>query len=457
MSLILPSGAYYGSGHRGGGLSSFLCGLKVSQNYRDTHPGTHPEKCDSFFKVGGGFRAEDYARIKHLTNDKWHDWDRNNPPDEYIILGGQGRQFERPDMWIKPSDSIVIEAKAASIALSDQFATGFTLRFPRFKRVREDKDWTSSLSHDEFMVLKKQAEEQPKEDTFEVEGRRRLTKRLKKELVIAGSDQKVKTPYAGPKTQIFEGLNFCVLSDMQKPQKKTKSEIEQMIKANGGSIFQNSSVKEDMICIGEKRVVKVASLIKGGQTNIVKPLWILDAIKQDFLVPFEPNHMFHITDTSRPSIEENVDIYGDSYTRDCTAEELRSFFDEMIIPKNSTFKPNQFIKELQERNNEDSIGDPTGSLFRNCLVRFVDDFEDVDLKIARYQFRFAGGVVAEQDDDEGLTHFVITDKSKAQASSLRKKIAGLNRKRLPRVVSVQWLMDSWKERTLLDEERYGDF
>lgn len=32
-------GGYYGTGHRGGALSSFLCGLRVGQNYKDKHPG----------------------------------------------------------------------------------------------------------------------------------------------------------------------------------------------------------------------------------------------------------------------------------------------------------------------------------------------------------------------------------------------------------------------------------
>jgi DNA ligase 4 len=33
-------GGYYGSGHRGGGLSSFLCGLRVGENYKTTRKGT---------------------------------------------------------------------------------------------------------------------------------------------------------------------------------------------------------------------------------------------------------------------------------------------------------------------------------------------------------------------------------------------------------------------------------
>ena len=148
-------------------------------------------KCWSFFKVGGGFRAPDYALIKQMTKGKWIKWDRNNPPSDLIELGGgREKQYERPDVWIKPCDSIVLEAKAASVGMSDQFAFGYTLRFPRFKKLRDDKKWSDSLSIDEFIELKKRVEEECNEKNFKVSEKRKVTKRLKKELVIAGNNEK---------------------------------------------------------------------------------------------------------------------------------------------------------------------------------------------------------------------------------------------------------------------------
>lgn len=57
-------------------------------------------KCYSFFKVGGGFKAEDYASIRHHTEGKWVDWDTNNPPTEFVGLAGGDRQYERPEYVI---------------------------------------------------------------------------------------------------------------------------------------------------------------------------------------------------------------------------------------------------------------------------------------------------------------------------------------------------------------------
>ena len=201
-------GGYYGSGHRGGKLSSFLCGLKVDEN--QVRQGANPEKCYSFFKVGGGFTAADYASIRHYTDDKWTKWDPKRPPTEFIELGGGNLQYERPDVWIKPSDSVVLSVKAASVGTTDQFKMGLTLRFPRFKRLRLERDWTTALSVQGFLSLKSNVEKEKKEKEFEVDDhrRKRLKTSRKKPLTVTGTDT-LGTPYGRPKTNAFEGLNFC--------------------------------------------------------------------------------------------------------------------------------------------------------------------------------------------------------------------------------------------------------
>ena len=393
-------------------------------------------KCYSFCKVGGGFRAEDYAKIRHLTDGKWIDWNPKKPPKDFIVLGGGDRQYERPDVWIKPCDSVVLEVKAASVGASDQFGTKFTLRFPRFRKIRDDKRWDQALSLEEFDKLKEEAEAESKGKEFKVENRK-MAKRLKKDIVIAGADSKVKTPYAGPKTKIFEGLDFCVMTDMQRPQKKTKAEIEQAIKLNGGSIFQSVTAREGIICIGDKNVVKVASLVKKGERNILKPAWIFEALKQAetdgldrprYLLPFEPSHLFHMLDSSRPDFEDNIDIYGDSYARDTSMEDLKVLAEHMIHPKNSTFSSDEFVSQLEEHGR--GLGDMLGSMFRRCVVRFAASSreasdQNIDLLIMKNRFKFSGGKIVESDgEDEGITHFVVLDEDPKVLKEVRQKMLG---------------------------------
>ena len=203
-------GGYYGSGHRGGNLSSFLCGLKVDQN--QIQQGSNPMKCYSFFKVGGGFMASDYATIRHQTDGKWKDWDPRYPPKDFVELAGGDLQYERPDVWIMPSDSIVLSVKAASVIVTDQFKTGFTLRFPRFKNLRQDRDWKSALSVQDFLDLKSNAEKEQKDKQFrfDIRKRKQVKTRQKKPTIVIGDKENMAGQHMELKTTLFEGLSFCM-------------------------------------------------------------------------------------------------------------------------------------------------------------------------------------------------------------------------------------------------------
>jgi DNA ligase-4 len=360
-------GGYYGSGRRGGTLSSFLCGVRVSENFVKSGAAASREKCLSFCKVGGGFKAEDYGEIRHHTEGKWRDWDAANPPSEFIELGGGERlQYERPDVWIRPSESVVLSVKAASFAPSDQFATGWTLRFPRFRKLRLDKAWDAAMDVDECEALRTKVKQEEKErKAMEMESRkRRPTKRQKRELVIAGAADPAATAATAtataefldvktPRSELFRGLDFCVLSEMLRPRKMTKPELEKLLKENGGRIHQTVDKGSGMILLADKNVVKVASLKKAGDADIVRPKWVLDCLEQGggegYLLPFEEGHLLFATEEMRRVAEENTDQYGDSYARDVGIDELRAILDAMDMPDGggAEFDVSQFLDQLE--------------------------------------------------------------------------------------------------------------
>ncbi|KAM7202273.1 DNA repair and recombination protein MUS53 [Naviculisporaceae sp. PSN 640] len=404
-------GGYYGSGRRGGTLSSFLCGLRVSQNYISAR-GANKEKCLSFCKVGGGLKAEDYAEIRHHTEDKWHDWDSSNPPSEYIELGGGERfQYEKPDVWIRPSESVVISIKAASFGPSDQFAMGWTLRFPRFRKLRLDKAWDAGLDVDEFEILKSKANQEEQErKAMEMESRKRkpATKRARKDLVIAGAgvvikseedaDADVKLPPTPkrPKASssskkkhdkeshklLFSGLHFCVLSESVKPTKMSKPDLESLIKQHGGTIHQKTSSSDEqqppvILPISDKNVVRVASLKKAGKVDrVIRPKWIFDCLAQDnkrgFLLPFEAEHLLYGSEEALAAAEENTDRHGDSYARDIAdLDELVSILENMKMRRHAS-------SSSSEEDSEDSEDDDDEDHHKNdfSLEDFLNQLEE---------------------------------------------------------------------------------
>ncbi|OGM43476.1 DNA ligase [Aspergillus bombycis] len=456
---VVVIGGYYGSGHRGGGLSSFLCGLRVDDAH--SSQGGVASKCYSFCKVGGGLTAADYANIRHHTDGKWHEWKAKKPPTTYIELAGGDAQYERPDMWIKPEDSVVLCVKAASVAVSDQFRIGLTLRFPRFKKLRMDKDWKSALSVQEFLDLKANAEQERKEKEFNVDNSRkkRAKRDNKKPLAIAGYDAEAEAQYAGPSGHIFEGLNFYITTDSTAPVKKSKAELEQLVKANGGKFFQTSNAAPSTICIADRRTVKAASLQKSGNVNIIRPSWILDCIKQSEIdaglpgsvLPLEPRHAFFATADKKEEIAVLRQMSKDHH------------FDVSQHPEISR----KLNERIQERVNA-GWEMPSGWLFKGLTILFpqndkVDDAE-VDeappthqqyrLHLARNTARFAGASVVDSKSSL-VTHIVIApDSPNSDVSSIRKSYSARPGKKVPHLVTPEWIEECWKQRTLLDEEGF---
>jgi len=447
-------GGYFGSGHRGGAHSSYLCALLLN---KDAQPGDHDyEKCWSFFKVGGGFSRDDYTSVRGRTEGKWHDWDARKPPS-FIELGGhdQNRQHERPDQYIYPHDSVVLECKAASVEGTDKFRTRLTLRFPRFKFLRVDKRWDQALSYEEFQELRRTAEErhQEKEKEFEIEkGRRKRTRTTKKPITVAGSEV-VSTPYAGPASKLFDGLAVYIMTPQSHPTPLSKPALESVCKAHGAQIVQRDSPDPNLVIVAEKRLVKVASLEKRDTHNIVRPVWISDCIAQherdgaalSYLLPFEPNrHMLYLLDGKVEEYEANVDEFGDAYARDVGGvSEMRKLLDGMDVPeKSAVFDRDLFLEQLEDHG--ESMLHLKGYMFSGMRVAFHDS-EDLDVVLARNYIKFGGGVVVDGLDEEGITHIVVSDGVEPQQEKTS---------RLARVVGVKWIEKCWAECTRVDEERF---
>ena len=471
-------GGYYGSGHRGGKLSSFLCGLRVGDDGSASQK-SNPMKCYSFFKVGGGLTAMDYANIRHHTEGKWKRWDAKNPPTEYIELGGGDLQYERPDEWILPSDSVVICAKASSVTKTDQFRTNCTLRFPRFKRLRMDKSWETALSFQEFLELNASAEKDIKDRAFKIESGKTRAKpnSRKKPLTVSGYDALSRPAhYTGPQGQIFRGLNFFVLSDGLKPQKKTKAELEEMIRANGGQIYQTHTKAADTICIAEKNLVRVASIKKHGMVEILRPMWLFDCITQaqvdrshgirELVLPYEPErHLFFTPEVKEQDFAGNIDRFGDSYARDVDARELREIFSkmpslDMVFERNAALEVSRrFDQELAEE-------ETAGRMFAGCVIYFDSmvaspgaqqnlsskphQSSAVAQRLAEAISRFSDAKITDNIQDESTTHIIAHRDSNLAA--LRRAICP--RSRIPAIIIMDWIEESWQAGTRLDEERF---
>lgn len=444
-------GGYWGSGKRGSILSSYMCALRVDGNALP--PGANPMKFYSFFKVGGGFTASDYATIAHSTDGLWKKWDA--APPEWLELAGGNRYYEKPDMWIHPEDSLVVEVKAASIATTDQFRMNQTLRFPRFKKLRPDKNWKTALSIQGFLKLQAEAQKSAQSKQLDVEQRRQRSKRAKKEFTVAGADEHSVPRFAAVPGTLFAGHAFYVMSESStRRNRKSKPEIEALVKAHGGSFFQNESHPHIHV-VGDRNTVKISALKKKGTHDIIRPQWIFDCIKQhektgggdNYLLPLEPGHLFFATPRTARKAATRVDPYGDSYARDVDAGELLELLETIEVDSDlgSAAAPAELPDDAEL----------PGWIFRDCAA-FIDAAPSATVyTLAATPILFAGGKVVDQlAAASGITHVVVDAKSAPQRlRDIRQEIATWPHG-VPRVVATEWVTQSLQARTLLDEERF---
>lgn len=84
----------------------------------------------------------------------------------------------------------------------------------------------------------------------------------------------------------------------------------------------------------------------------------------------------------------------------------------------------------------------------------MSKMEDIRLTLARNTAQFGGASAVTSLKSASVTHVIVdTEKtSSAEISSLRKSLAAGSRKKIPHLVSLDWIEESWKHGTLLDEE-----
>lgn len=337
------------------------------------------------------------------------------------------------------------------------------------------------MDTDDFRALRDRMNDVAKErKEMQIENRRnrRPTKKAKLDLIIAGQsrgDRKNKPATAAgtsapfiPTGKVFEGKGFCVLSEAVKPLKRSKVDIEDLIKEHGGNIYQRPDANKDTIVIADKKVVKVASLIKTGSIDVVRPIWLLDCINQtdgEYLLPYEMRHLLHGTPDTEARAERNTDGFGDSFARDVTVTELKSIFSQMDMHTSSgdePFEKHEFLTQLEEHGRD--LGLLKSTLFQRCHVHFaaVGTAADTNLLKLRNWVRFGGGTVDADLNSDTTTHVVIVNGSvpskgdgatRDVAAGVRKKLSAYSKQ--PRVVRPEWIEESWKEGTVIDEERYA--
>lgn len=269
---VLVVGGYFGIGHRSNLLSHFLCAVANTDGEINDETVFY-----SFCRIGSGYSQKELLEFNRKIKDYVKDAKKGVP--KWLELAGNR---QKPDCIIEPSNSAILQVKAAEIVESDQYKTGCSLRFPRVMKIRNDKSWKDCMTYEELKQLQKQGklfgkkhveEEDGILDSDEPKVKRRRGGGAKKiaKPTVAAHLRGVNVEMVEKLDELLKDKEICVVNTERN---KNKIQLESDIVSHGGTIVQHPT-ENTWCCVAAKSSLKVKNMIAGKKNDVVKVDWLL--------------------------------------------------------------------------------------------------------------------------------------------------------------------------------------
>ncbi len=101
--------------------------------------------------------------------------------------------------------------------------------------------------------------------------------------------------------------------------------------------------------IAEKITPRVNNIIKSNSSifNIIRPIWLIDSVKNKRILPLNPTYMIFSTKTVTNQLRQEFDKFGDHFERPTNINNLSQVFKKVKInkSKNELNENNNWLKE----------------------------------------------------------------------------------------------------------------
>lgn len=446
---ILIIGGYWGKGARGGMMSHFLCAVSEKPP-----SGEKPSVFHTLCRVGSGYTMKELYDLGLKLAKHWKPFHRKAPPSN-ILCG-----TEKPEVYIEPCNSVIVQVKATEIVPSDMYKTGCTLRFPRIEKIREDKEWYECTSLEDLEQLRGKAcgklasrhlylggDDEPQEK------KRKAAPKMKK---VIGIIEHLKAPNLSNVNRVstvFEDVEFCVMSGTSS---HPKPDLENRIAELGGYIVQNPGPDTYCVIAGSENI-RVKNIISSDKHDVVKPEWLLECFRTRSCVPWQPRFMIHMCPSTKQHFAQEYDQYRDSYFVDTDLHQLKEVF--LGIKNAGEQTPGEMSPVIADLEHRYSWARAPLSMFRHLTV-YLDLYAVINdlstrikgarLAITALELRFHGAQVV-SCLAEGVSHVIVgEDQSRvADLKAIRRTL-----KRKFKILEERWVTVSIDKCELQEENRY---
>ncbi len=369
------------------------------------------------------------------------------------------------------------------------------MRFPRVKRIRDDKEWHDCLDLEQLKELiectkadrpqqrktatqllsthghvptvrgvKRKARED-KEDTLasgDESGVSRASKRRK--VTVVGHYADTDTGNIRVETSLFKGKEFVVLSGSVE---HTKDKLECMIVQHGGTKVQNPSEKTAYI-IAHDTTLKVNNLMDAarlgkspyGDKDIIHVSWLIDSIREGGIVSFHPRYMLYTSKITDLKFKDEMDKYLDSFAERASRMSLQKSFEKVIEIEGKNIIPltQPQIKVVNEKYGFVESVALKHTFMRPVTAMFVECPSDElnSLYLTLYGGKVLNGPQSDQDL-KTITHLIYNDNANVKEEevlrSVKKKDAQVEKiikMKTAKRVKLKWLMACVKQKKLVD-------
>ncbi|PPQ67701.1 hypothetical protein CVT24_002757 [Panaeolus cyanescens] len=326
---VLVVAGNYGTRKRGGGVSTLICAVfDDRRSYKDDEE----PKYNSFVRIGTGLSFADYLWIREKN---WKVWDPKHPP-KFLETAKRGQE-DKGDLYLEPQDSFILKVKAAEITPSDQYAMGYTMRFPRALSIRTDLDYADCMPAS--AILESMRSERKRKMDIETNITKKKRKVTTQKVTVLPQYQGLSRKGITVTSNLFEDEKFLVVSD---PKSKTgeedKKELTKLIYENGGTCVQvaRDQIHPRVIYGGTIIPYDLQAIINKGTYDVLKPTWVTDSVEKQELQPLRKRYLFHAQAETMES-EEYLD--DDEAMREVTpvpgpSRAIKSDLDDApVVPK----------------------------------------------------------------------------------------------------------------------------
>uniref|UniRef100_A0A1B6FIK3 DNA ligase 4 n=1 Tax=Cuerna arida TaxID=1464854 RepID=A0A1B6FIK3_9HEMI len=435
---LLIIGGYYGEGRRRGLISHFL--LALAQPAPD---GEEPVVFESVTRVGSGCTMEELAALSRQLEPHWKRCQPNKPPTGLLWTR------EKPELWIEPQNSVILQVKASEVVRSDFYQTGYTLRFPRIEKVRYDKPWKDCLTTDEFTKLRLAASGSLVGSYITAQSPRAKKRRAAQpQPSVSAQFRATHLDHVKAHSQLFTGKEICVLTGLLEI---SKQDLERQVVENGGTVVLNPGKATYCVIVGTENI-RVTNVCKAGTYNVVRAQWLLHSLDAGQLLEWTPADVVSGTPETMDQLVQQYDQYGDSFTQPATLHSLQHVLQQVG-------KKEMSVKQMKKLDQLLFYGCSPFSVFRGCFAYF-DCYEkvgehstlvDTPLSSLVFDFKFQSGQVCPTVNDQ-TTHIVIHSSDLDRLEELISRAEQQSNQ--VHIIQHYWLLDCIEAKAQLSEEKY---